>query len=369
MAASSLTLADCSLSSYLLHPDHALDGRIAAARRRLGRRVLILGHHYQRDEVIQFADYTGDSFRLARRALEHPEAQYIIFCGVHFMAESADVLRGPGQQVILPDLNAGCSMADMAEFTQVEDAWEQLADLALTQEMLPITYINSTAAIKAFCGERGGLVCTSSNAAAALSWALAQKRRVLFLPDQHLGRNSGHQIGMALDAMAVWDPRQDLGGNSAARLRASRMLLWKGHCSVHQRFLPEHVDRRRAEHPGIRVVVHPECSFEVAQKADLTGSTEFIIRQIEAAPAGAAWAVGTELHLVHRLASQHPEQTIIPLDRNTCPVCTTMFRISPQHLCWVLENLEQGEVVNPIRVPEEVKQGARLALDRMLALA
>lgn len=370
MAASTANvLADCSLTSYLRHPDHALDGRIAAARRNLGRRVLILGHHYQRDEVIHFADYTGDSFRLARRATEHPEAEYIIFCGVHFMAESADVLRGPGQQVILPDLNAGCSMADMAEFTQVEDAWEQLEELGLASEIVPITYINSTAAIKAFCGEQGGLVCTSSNAPAALRWALARKPRVLFLPDQHLGRNTGHQIGIGLEEMAVWNPRQELGGNDAGRLRGSRLLLWKGHCSVHQRFLPQHVDQRRAEDPSVRVIVHPECSFEVAQKADQTGSTDFIIRAIESAPAGASWAVGTELHLVHRLAQQHPEQKIIPLDRNACPVCTTMFRISPQHLCWVLENLEQGEVVNPIRVPEGVKRGARLALDRMLALA
>ncbi len=370
MAASTANvLADCSLSSYLRHPDHALDGRIAAARRSLGRRVLILGHHYQRDEVIHFADYTGDSFRLARRALEHPEAEYIVFCGVHFMAESADVLRGPGQQVILPDLNAGCSMADMAEFTQVEDAWEQLDALGLAAEIVPITYINSTAAIKAFCGERGGLVCTSSNAQAALRWALARKPRVLFLPDQHLGRNTGHQIGIGLEEMAVWNPRQDLGGNDAEHLRGSRLLLWKGHCSVHQRFLPQHVDQRRAEDPGVRVIVHPECSFEVAQKADQTGSTDFIIRAIDNAPAGTSWAVGTELHLVHRLAQKHPEQTIIPLDRNACPVCTTMFRISPQHLCWVLENLEQGAVVNPIRVPERVKHGARLALDRMLALA
>lgn len=368
MAASSTILEDCSLSSYLVHPDHALDGRIAGARRRLGARALILGHHYQRDEVIQFCHYTGDSFRLARRALEHPEAEFIVFCGVHFMAESADVLRGPGQQVILPDLNAGCSMADMAEFTQVEDAWEQLEDLQLAEEFTPITYINSTAAIKAFCGERGGLVCTSSNAAAALRWAYQRKPRVLFLPDQHLGRNTGYAVGIPLGEMAVWDPRQDQGGNSCERLASSRLLLWKGHCSVHQRFLPEHVDQRRAEHPGIRVIVHPECSFEVTQKADLTGSTEFIIRQIEEAPAGTAWAVGTELHLVHRLAQQHPEQTVIPLDRNACPVCTTMFRISPQHLCWVLENLERGQVVNRVQVREIVKAGARLALDRMLAL-
>ncbi|MGH9508092.1 MAG: quinolinate synthase NadA [Terriglobales bacterium] len=369
MAASSINLDDCTLTSYLRHPDHALDGRIAAARRQLGSRVLILGHHYQRDEVLQFAHYSGDSFRLAQRALEHPEAQFIVFCGVHFMAESADVLRGPGQQVILPDLNAGCSMADMAEFTQVEDAWEQLAEMGIADQFTPITYINSTAAIKAFCGQRGGLVCTSSNAAAALRWASQRRPKILFLPDQHLGRNTGHASGSSLEEMAVWDPRQDGGGNSPERLAAARLLLWKGHCSVHQRFLPQHVDQRRTENPGIRVIVHPECSFEVTQKADLTGSTEFIIRHIAQAPPGAAWAVGTELHLVHRLAQQHPEQTVIPLDRNACPVCTTMFRISPQHLCWVLENLVQGEVVNPVRVPEAIKPDARLALDRMLTLA
>ncbi|MGH9525339.1 MAG: quinolinate synthase NadA, partial [Terriglobales bacterium] len=231
MAASSINLDDCTLTSYLRHPDHALDGRIAAARRQLGSRVLILGHHYQRDEVLQFAHYSGDSFRLAQRALEHPEAQFIVFCGVHFMAESADVLRSPGQQVILPDLNAGCSMADMAEFTQVEDAWEQLAEMGIADQFTPITYINSTAAIKAFCGHRGGLVCTSSNAAAALRWAYQRRPRVLFLPDQHLGRNTGHASGISLEEMAVWDPRQDGGGNSPERLAAARLLLWKGHCS------------------------------------------------------------------------------------------------------------------------------------------
>ncbi|MGH9541259.1 MAG: quinolinate synthase NadA [Terriglobales bacterium] len=363
------TLADCTLESYLAHPDHSLAERIAGLRARLGKRVLILGHHYQRDEVIRFADYRGDSLHLARRCRQHPEAEAIIFCGVHFMAESADVLCAPHQQVILPDLNAGCSMADMAEFTQVEDAWDQFEEAGLAGQVLPITYINSTAAIKAFCGERGGVVCTSSNAAAALRWAFAQRPKVLFLPDQHLGRNTAYRLGIGLEEMLVWDPRRDWGGHSPEALAAARVLLWKGHCSVHQRFLPRHVDERRAEHPGIRVIVHPECCFEVAQKADLVGSTEFILRQIREAPPGTAWAVGTELHMVHRLAQEHPGQTIVPLDANTCPVCTTMFRISPQHLCWVLENLDQGRVVNRIQVAEPVKHWAGIALERMLELS
>ena len=361
-------LADCTLDSYLVHPDHSLADRIAAVRARLGAKALILGHHYQRDEVIRFADHRGDSLHLARQCQQHPEAEAIVFCGVHFMAESADILRAPHQQVILPDLNAGCSMADMAELTQVEDAWSQLEDCGLADQVLPITYINSTAAIKAFCGERGGLVCTSSNAAAALRWAFAQRAKVLFLPDQHLGRNTAHGLGIGREDMTVWDPRLDGGGNTAQRLAEARVLLWKGHCSVHQRFLPAHVAQRRAERPGIRVIVHPECCFEVAQAADLVGSTEFILRQVRAAAPGTAWAIGTELHLVHRLAQEHPEQTIVPLDANACPVCTTMFRISPQHLCWALENLERGQVVNRIQVPEPVKQWARVALDRMLAL-
>lgn len=358
----------CELENYLRYPDHTVDERIRAARQVLGARVLILGHHYQRDEVIRFADYRGDSLRLAQRGVEHPEAEFMVFCGVHFMAESADILRADHQQVILPDLNAGCSMADMAEIGQVEDAWETLERLELAAEFTPLTYMNSTAAIKAFCGERGGAVCTSSNAPAAFRWARGQRPRVFFLPDQHLGRNTGIKLGLARERMRVWNPRLPLGGLTPDELKATDVLLWKGHCSVHQRFLPEHVARWRRESPETRILVHPECSHEVVEQADLTGSTDFIIRQIENAPAGSRWAVGTELHLVHRLANEHPEQFIEPLDRDACPVCTTMFRISPQHLAWALENLVQGQVVNRIRVKPAVRQWARVALDRMLAL-
>ncbi len=364
-----LAASACDLENYLRYPDHALDGRLAQLRAQLGERVLILGHHYQRDEVIRFSDYQGDSLRLAQRAVEHPEAEFIIFCGVHFMAESADILRAPHQQVILPDLNAGCSMADMADDSQVEDAWEQLQELGLAEQFLPITYMNSTAAIKAFCGREGGAVCTSSNAPAAFRWGFERRPGIFFLPDQHLGRNTGVKLGLRLDEMAVWDPRQPLGGNTAAALARARVLLWKGHCSVHQRFRPEQVDQWRARDPQIRILVHPECSHEVVAKADLVGSTDFIIRQLRQAPAGTRWAVGTELHLVHRLADEHPEQTVAPLDNDGCPVCSTMFRISPQHLAWVLENLTLGQVVNRIRVKDETKHWARVALNRMLALA
>jgi len=359
----------CDLENYLRYPDHALDGRLAELRAQLGPRVLILGHHYQRDEVIRYADYRGDSLRLAQRSLEHPEAEFIVFCGVHFMAESADILRAEHQQVILPDLNAGCSMADMAEYPQVLDAWEQLEELDLAEQFLPLTYMNSTAAIKAFCGRQGGMVCTSSNAPGAFRWAFAQRPKILFLPDQHLGRNTGVKLGLALDEMLVWDPRQPLGGNTPAALAHAKVLLWKGHCSVHQRFRPEHVDQWRAKAPDIQILVHPECSHAVVQKADLVGSTDFIIRQVTQATPGTRWAIGTELHLVHRLAQQFPDQWISPLDNDGCPVCSTMFRISPQHLAWVLDNLIHGQVVNRIRVKDDVKHWARVALDRMLALS
>ena len=364
-----LAASGCDLENYLRYPDRALDGRLAELRRELGERVLILGHHYQRDEVIRFADYQGDSLKLAQRSVEHLEAEYIVFCGVHFMAESADILRAEHQQVILPDLNAGCSMADMAEFSQVQDCWEQLQELSLAEQYLPITYMNSTAAIKAFCGREGGLVCTSSNSPAAFRWGLARRPKVFFLPDQHLGRNTGVKLGLGLDDMLVWDPRQERGGHSAEALRRAKVLLWKGHCSVHQRFRPEQADEWRERSPGIRILVHPECSHEVVAKADLVGSTDFIIRQIAQAPAGSRWAIGTELHLVHRLAEQHPELEISPLDNDGCPVCTTMFRISPQHLAWVLDNLTQGQVVNRIRVQPEVKHWARVALNRMLEIS
>jgi quinolinate synthase len=358
----------CSLEHYLTLPDHSMDARIAEARRQLGATTILLGHHYQRDEVIRFADYTGDSYRLSKIASE-TEARYIVFCGVHFMAESADVLGRDGQQVLLPDLNAGCSMADMAEISQVEACWEALERLELTEGLIPLTYMNSTAAIKAFCGERGGLVCTSSNARAAFEWAFARGRRVLFLPDQHLGRNTGFAMGMGLDEMAVWDPWALQGGQSKATLEASRVLLWKGHCAVHQRFLPGHVDAARAKYPDIKVIVHPECRWEVCQKADALGSTERLIKIVEDAPTGSMFAIGTEIHLVNRLAKRFASEgkRIITLDDTGC-LCTTMYRISPQHLAWALENLIAGRVVNRIRVRDSVKHWARVALDRMLEL-
>ena len=358
----------CSLENYLALPDHTMDDRIAAARARLGATTLLLGHHYQRDEVIRFADATGDSYKLSRIAAE-TDAKYIVFCGVHFMAESADVLGRAGQQVILPDLNAGCSMADMAEISQVEACWEALTHCGVSGEIVPLTYMNSTAAIKAFCGERGGLVCTSSNARAAFEWAFAQGKRILFLPDQHLGRNTGYAMGIPLEEMAVWDPWALQGGLTKEKLAASRILLWKGHCSVHQRFLPSHVDAVRASYPGIQVIVHPECRWEVCQKADALGSTERLIALVEQAPAGAIFAVGTEIHLVNRMARRFAQQgkKVITLDATGC-LCTTMYRISPQHLAWVLENLVEGRVVNRIQVRPGVKRWAKVALDRMLEI-
>ena len=356
----------CSLEDYLALPDHTMDERIERARAKLGSTTLLLGHHYQRDEVIRFADATGDSYKLSRIAAE-TDAKYIVFCGVHFMAESADVLGHEGQQVILPDLNAGCSMADMAEISQVEACWEALERLGLADDTLPLTYMNSTAAIKAFCGERGGLVCTSSNARAAFEWAFARKKRILFLPDQHLGRNTGYEMGVPLEEMAVWDPWTIQGGQTQEKLASSRILLWKGHCAVHQRFLPSHVDAVRAKNRGIQVIVHPECRWEVCQKADALGSTERLISLVEQAPAGQMFAVGTEIHLVNRMARRFADdgKKIITLDDTGC-LCTTMYRISPQHLAWVLENLVEGRVVNRIQVRPSVKHWAKVALDRML---
>ena len=356
----------CSLEDYLALPDHSLDARIAAARAVLGKTTLLLGHHYQRDEVIHFADATGDSYKLSRIATE-TDARYIIFCGVHFMAESADVLGHAGQQVILPDLNAGCSMADMAEISQVEACWEALEGIGLADDIVPLTYMNSTAAIKAFCGERGGLVCTSSNARAAFEWAFARGKRILFLPDQHLGRNTGYAMGIPLEEMTVWDPWGLQGGQTKEKLAASRILLWKGHCAVHQRFLPSHVDQVRAKYPGIRVIVHPECRWEVCQKADDLGSTERLIALVEQAPEGAIFAVGTEVHLVNRMARRFAAEgkKVITLDDTGC-LCTTMFRITPQHLAWALENLVDARVVNRIQVKPSVKRWAKVALDRML---
>jgi quinolinate synthase len=359
----------CSLDSYLVLPDNSMDERIAAARRALGKTTILLGHHYQRDEVIRFADFTGDSYKLSKAAAE-TDANYILFCGVHFMAESADILAHEGQQVILPDLNAGCSMADMAEIGQVEECWETLLDAGVSEsEILPLTYMNSAAAIKAFCGERGGLVCTSSNARKAFEWAFARAKKILFLPDQHLGRNTGHAMGIPLNEMVVYDPWQIGGGITPERLRAAKVVLWKGHCSVHQRFLPEHVDKVRAKYPGIQVIVHPECRLEVCEKADAMGSTEGLIRIVREAPQGSSFAIGTEIHLVNRLAKEFAPQgkKIVTLDDTGC-LCTTMYRISPQHLAWALENLVEGRVVNRIQVRDDVKYWARVALDRMLEI-
>ncbi|HEX6967703.1 MAG TPA: quinolinate synthase NadA [Micromonosporaceae bacterium] len=348
--------------------DPELVARAAAAKERLGGRVFVLGHHYQRDEVIQFADVTGDSFKLAREAAARPEAEYIVFCGVHFMAESADILTSDAQRVILPDLAAGCSMADMASLAQVETAWELLADLGLAEDTVPVTYMNSSADIKGFVGRNGGVVCTSSNAKRALAWAFDRGRRVLFLPDQHLGRNTAvREMGFGLDDCVLYDPHKPNGGLTAQQLRDARMILWRGHCSVHGRFTLDSVEEVRQRVPGVNVLVHPECRHEVVAAADQVGSTEYIIRTIEAAPAGSAWAVGTELNLVRRLALRHPDKQIMFLDRTVC-FCSTMNRIDLPHLVWALEELVAGRVVNQITVDPTTAHHARLALDQMLAL-
>jgi quinolinate synthase len=352
---------------YLRLADDELDHRIAAAKRALGRRVVILGHHYQRDEVIKFADYTGDSYKLAQQVSKHPDAEFIVFCGVHFMAESADVLCAPQQQVILPDLAAGCSMADMADPDQLEQAWSDLAQLGI-RSIVPVTYINSAASIKAFCGERGGVVCTSSNAAATLKWAWQRGEKILFLPDQHLGRNTAYKLGVPLDDMVVWDPNELFGGLDPAATARARIILWKGHCSVHTRFTVRQIENLRAQHPGVRVIVHPEVPWDVVQAADDSGSTEYIITQVMASPAGTTWAVGTEIHLVNRLAQQAaPERTVLSLDQFGC-LCSTMFRVSPNHLLWTLEGLLDGVVHNRILVSEDRKHWTKVALDRMLSI-
>ncbi|MBX6750711.1 MAG: quinolinate synthase NadA [Micromonosporaceae bacterium] len=348
--------------------DPTLVERAWAAKRALGERLFVLGHHYQRDEVIQFADVTGDSFKLAREAAARPEAEYIVFCGVHFMAESADILTSDAQKVVLPDLAAGCSMADMAAIAQVEAAWDLLAELDLADSTVPVTYMNSSAAIKAFVGRNGGVVCTSSNAKQVLTWAFTRGQRVLFLPDQHLGRNTAVlQMGMSLDDCVLYEPHKPNGGLTPQQLREARMILWRGHCSVHGRFTRECVDEVRARVPGVNVLVHPECRHEVVTAADYVGSTEYIIRTINEAPAGSAWAVGTELNLVRRLANAHPDKTVMFLDRTVC-YCSTMNRIDMPHLVWALEELVAGRVPNQIVVDPDVAAYARVALDRMLAL-
>ena len=353
--------------AYLGLSDEEMTQRIAVAKARLGRRLVILGHHYQRDEVIRFADYTGDSFKLARHVGKHPDADYIVFCGVHFMAESADVLSAPHQQVILPDLAAGCSMADMADPDQLELCWTDLQQMGITS-VVPVTYINSAASIKTFVGERGGVVCTSSNAAATLKWAWARGEKILFLPDQHLGRNTAYKMGVPLDEMVVWDPNEIWGGADPDAVKRARMILWKGHCSVHTRFTVRQIDNLRAQHPGIRIIVHPEVPLEVVQAADDSGSTEYIIKTVTESPAGSVWGVGTEIHLVNRLAQQvAPERTVLSLDQFGC-LCSTMFRVSPNHLLWTLEGLVDGTVHNRIVVPDHQKYWTKVALDRMLSI-
>jgi quinolinate synthase len=348
---------------YLALDDEVLDTRIRAAKEALGSSTVILGHHYQRDDVIAHADVTGDSFKLARLGAARTDASFIVFCGVHFMAESADILRGPGQTVILPDLNAGCSMADMAATEDVLIAGETLDRLGI--KTVPVTYMNSTAELKAFCGDRGGAVCTSSNAKAIFEWAFQREPKIFFFPDEHLGRNTGAALGIPLESMVVWDPAKESGGLTREELARARVILWKGCCSVHTKFQLRHVEERRREDPDVRILVHPEVPYDVVRAADEVGSTEHIIRVLEKAPAGSRWAVGTEYHLVNRLARRYPDKKISILSKDFC-VCATMYRISPQNLLWALENLIEGNVVNAIRVPESVKRGARVALDRML---
>jgi quinolinate synthase len=353
-------------------PDQ-LSAWIDAAKRQLGPRLIVLGHHYQRDEVMRWADARGDSFGLSRIAASQADAEFVVFCGVHFMAESADVLTADHQQVVLPDLNAGCSMADMADIDSVEEAWEVLAEVTDVDRVVPVTYMNSSASLKAFVGRHGGIVCTSSNARAVLQWALgagddgpARGDQILFFPDQHLGRNTAFDLGYTAEEMAVWNPRLDRGGLDDLTLKSAPILLWKGHCSVHQRFRPAHIEAFRAEHPDGIVVTHPECAHEVVEMSDLVGSTDFIIRAVAEAPAGSVIGVGTEIHLVKRLDDETPDKTVVSLDPLVCP-CSTMFRIDAAHLAWVLEGLVDGEVRNRITVDEDTAGWARVALERMLA--
>jgi len=387
---------------YKQLPEEVLDRRITEAKAKLGKRLVILGHHYQRDEIIKYADYRGDSLKLSQLAAQRKDAEFIVFCGVHFMAESADILSAKNQIVILPNLEAGCSMADMANIGQVETCWQELEEAGVinpasgmkssssfptpkdTIGVIPITYINSSANLKAFVGKHGGAVCTSSNAKAIVSWALnhplapslikegelkegRKERKILFFPDQHLGRITCLGLGIPLTDMVLWNPFEYMGGYEPADLQKAKVLLWKGHCSVHMRFKLEQVEKARREYPGIRVIVHPECTLDVVQAADEYGSTEVIYRRIKESPAGSKWAVGTEVNLVNRMQEEMPDKTIFCLDPVVCP-CETMYRIHPSYLCWVLENLVQGRVVNQIKVPDEIKQWAKVALDRMLEI-
>ena len=355
---------------YLSLPASEITARIAVTRRALGTRCVVLGHHYQREDVIAFADVRGDSFKLAQWAAERPESEYIVFCGVHFMAEAADILSGAHQNVMLPNLAAGCSMSDMADPDDVYSAWAELEELGIAQDTLPITYMNSAAALKAFVGEHGGAVCTSSNAQKVLEWAFAQKKRVLFFPDQHLGRNTGAAMGVPLEQMVLWGwarPYGSMGGQTLQTLQDSRIILWAGHCSVHQRFTPKQIADARAKYPDVTVIVHPECRLETVQAADLNGSTEFIAKTIAAGPAGSTFAVGTEINLVSRLAKENPDKTVFCLDPVVCP-CSTMYRVHPAYLLWTLESLVAGHVTNQIVVPPAIAAGAKLALDRMLSI-
>jgi quinolinate synthase len=370
MAAVDLTMpVDPAVEATLIDQEEAAIERIKRARAILGDDVVILGHHYQRDEVVQFADFTGDSYQLSQEGAK-VSAKYIVFAGVHFMAESADILGRDDQVVILPNMKAGCSMADMANLEQVLTAWAELEDVLMedpAQRIMPITYMNSAANLKAFVGERGGTVCTSSNAEGALRWAFEQREKVFFFPDQHLGRNTGRMMGIPLEQMVLWDPFQPYGGLTDEQILNARIILWRGHCSVHQQFRPEHVDLWRKHHPDINIIVHPECMMEVVDKADYVGSTSYIIRTIEAAAPGTKWAVGTEIHMVNRLKNEQPDKMVQLLSPFAC-LCSTMYRISPLDLANVLENLVEGRVINPIVVPDDIKQKAKLALDRMLSI-
>jgi quinolinate synthase len=359
---------------YLRLSDDEMDARIGAAKETLGERLVILGHHYQRDEVIKFADFTGDSLKLARAAASRGKAEYIVFCGVHFMAESADIVCAPHQKIILPDLAAGCSMADMAAGDQLDMCWRELAEIGVPLDakdggqagVIPVTYINSSAEVKAFCGEHGGIVCTSTNARAIMAWAWERGERLLMLPDQHLGRNTAFKMGVPLDRMVVWDPNEIWGGLEPEQAKAAQLILWKGHCSVHTRFTVQQIAAFRQKYPNGKVIAHPECTFDVVHAADESGSTEHIIKTVRNSPPGSTWAVATEIHLVNRLRNEvAPDKTVVTLDPFGC-LCSTMFRVSPNHLLWVLEGLVKGKIYNQITVPEPQKSFARLALERML---
>jgi quinolinate synthase len=378
-----MSTASCAAPAFELAPYKSLENdvlteRIQQIRAEMGPRLLILGHHYQQDDVIALSDLRGDSYKLAELAAAHEECRAIAFCGVHFMAETADILANRPQRlaqrggervaVVLPDMGAGCSLADMADIGQVEECWEQLGEVIDTNDVTPITYVNSAASLKAFCGRHGGIVCTSANARAVLDWAFQRRSRVLFFPDQHLGRNTARAMGIPLEQMPVWDPHQDqFGGNSTETIRGSRVILWRGHCSVHQMFLPQHVAQFREKYPGIKILVHPECMMQVVDQADVVGSTGRIIRAVDEAPAGTKWAIGTELHLVNRLKHAHPEQEVHFLSPVVC-MCATMYRIDLAHLCWALENLAAGTPVNVIEVEPEIARWALEALERMLQI-